>query len=139
MAGGFSALASRAVGRLQPPPVVGPAEYAAITCNRCGLCCEDIRVDKSPQQLAAEMADETVDEDRHRFLAGLQPVARVAGGWRYRCEYFARDTSGLGTCTVHETRPAVCRGYPYGGVVRAWPACAWYVRVEPVEVQRVNL
>jgi Fe-S-cluster containining protein len=117
------------VGQLVSVPIVTPAEYRQITCNRCGLCCEDIRSYDSPEAVARKIGDPELTEDRRRFLSGLEPVEPVGQAWRYRCRHFARNAEGLGCCTIHETRPEICRGFPYGKVVRAWRECAWFVEV----------
>ncbi|HLZ68720.1 MAG TPA: YkgJ family cysteine cluster protein [Dehalococcoidia bacterium] len=129
MAEAFAALVERVVARLQPLPIVSPEEYRAIGCNRCGLCCEDIRGRHTPEQMRAWLEAPDTDEDRRRFLSGLEPVEPVAGGWRYRCRHFRRDAGGLGECTIHASRPLICSGYPYGRTVRQWTQCAWYVEV----------
>ena len=126
-------LAERAVLRLMPPPIVTPEEYRAITCNRCGVCCEDIRSLAEPAALAAEAANPETDEDRRRFLSGLIPVGPVTGGWRYRCRHFAREETGRGLCTIHATRPAVCRGFPFGRTVQSWPECSWNVLIRDAD------
>src|SRR5438874_11397418 len=101
----FGVLVERLALRLQPIPIVTPDEYRAITCNRCGVCCEDIRTADAPDKLAAEMNDPATDGDRRQFLSGLIAVGEVPDGWRYRCRHFDRDADGLGVCTIHETRP----------------------------------
>ncbi len=123
------AVIGRVVAQLVPMPVVTPAQYRQISCNRCGLCCEDIRSVDSPEATAVQLVDPTVDDDRRRFLSGLEAVGRVGALWRYRCRHFTRDADGLGCCTIHATRPAICRDYPYGKVVWNWPQCAWFVQV----------
>jgi Fe-S-cluster containining protein len=122
-------LIGRVVAQLVPIPIVTPEQYRQITCNRCGLCCEDIRSFDSPEATAAKVADPTVEADRRLFLSGLEVVGPVGGAWRYRCRHFARDADGLGCCTIHATRPDICRNYPYGKVVWSWPQCAWFVQV----------
>lgn len=134
MPDGFTALVERVMGRLETPPrVVTPEEYRAITCNRCGRCCDDIPSPHSPDELAALLQDPSLDSDRRVFLTGLVPAEPVAGGWQYRCRHFHRDADGLGMCDVYEARPAVCSGFPYGGVVRRWTRCAWYVQVRDAD------
>ncbi len=125
----FAGLVATVLSRLAPIPVITPVEYWRITCNRCGLCCEDLRCPDSPAQIAARVHDPDEDPDQREFLAGLVPVRPVPGGWQYRCRHFARDDAGLGVCMVYERRPPICRGFPFGEVVRGWRACAWYVDV----------
>ena len=131
MSRNLSDLVQQAALRLHPP-IVSVEEYRAIQCNRCGVCCEDIRAMSSPQQLQAEAIDPATDPERRRFLSGLDAVGPVDGAWRYRCRHFTRDADGLGLCTIHETRPSICRGFPYGHIVRSWPQCAWNVEVRDV-------
>jgi Fe-S-cluster containining protein len=141
MAESFGALVDRALAWLRPIPVVSPEDYRAITCNRCGVCCEDIKSRDSPAQVAARAADPATDADRRRFLAGLELVGPVGTAWRYRCRHFYRDPDGRGVCGIHETRPSVCRDFPYGLTVRSWPQCAWYVEVrdaDGIEVPHVD-
>jgi Fe-S-cluster containining protein len=129
----FAALVDRALAWLRPVPVVSPEQYRAITCNRCGVCCEDIMCRDSPEQVAARLADPATDPDRRKFLSGLEFVGRVGAGWRFRCRHFSRDAEGLGVCGIHETRPNVCRDFPYGLMVRSWTQCAWYVEVRDAD------
>jgi len=126
---GFAGLLEKTFDWLRPIPVVTPEQYRSITCNRCGLCCEDIFVPEPPERLAERVADPDEDDDRRRWLSGLEPVEQIRNGWRYRCQHFFRDAEGLGVCGVHETRPDICRDYPYGLPVRSWTECAWYVEV----------
>ena len=130
MSDAFTARVERLMARLQPVPAVTPEAYRAITCNRCGLCCEDIPAPCGPDELAALAAVPSLTEDTRRFLAGLEPVEPTATGWRYRCRHFARAADGLGVCGIFETRPEVCRRFPYGGVVRRWSECAWFVQIQ---------
>jgi len=115
--------------RLKPAPSVTVDEYRAIECNRCGACCEDLTVLHSPDELSALMAGGTLDADRQAFYSGLVPVEPLVKGWRYRCRHFTRETDGLGTCTIRDHRPQICRDYPDGVVVRRWSQCAWYVQI----------
>jgi Fe-S-cluster containining protein len=129
----FAARVARLATQLTPIPIVTPAQYRQITCNRCGLCCEDIRSLDPPAVVRRKVADLAVDADRRTFLSGLEPVEPIGQAWRYRCRHFARDATGLGVCTVHATRPDICRDYPYGGVVRSWQQCAWFVQVRDAQ------
>ncbi|MHB8574717.1 MAG: YkgJ family cysteine cluster protein [Dehalococcoidia bacterium] len=133
MSGAFDDLLARVVSRLAPVRVVTPEQYRTITCNRCGVCCEDIRSPNAPEALAAQLADPATDDDRRRFLSGLELVGEAPGGFRYRCRHFSRDAEGLGVCGIHETRPRICAGFPYGNVVRSWPQCAWFVQIRDAD------
>lgn len=117
-----------ATGFVAPQPVTR-AEYAAISCNRCGRCCEDIPAPESPEDMAAIAGDPAVDDDVRAFAAGLVPVRPVAGGWSYRCRHFGPGLDGAATCQIYDRRPSICRRFP-DTAVRRWMECAWYVRVE---------
>jgi len=126
----FAALVQRVTAQLSTSPrTVTADEYRTISCNRCGVCCEDIPAPYTPADLASRLSDPELNADWRAFLGGLEPVEERTNGWRYRCRHFQRDEDGLGTCGIFERRPAVCRGYPYGGVVRRWAQCAWFVQI----------
>jgi Fe-S-cluster containining protein len=129
----FSELVLRLTPRLKAAPSVTVEQYRAIECNRCGACCYDIPAPFTPDELAALLAGGTLAADRQRFYAGLEPVEPLVKGWRYRCVHFRREPDGLGTCTIHDQRPQICRGYPYGGAVRRWSQCAWYVQIQDAD------
>jgi Fe-S-cluster containining protein len=121
-------VAEAAAGFIEPPAVTAE-EYAGITCNRCGRCCEDIPAPESPEQMSALAADPAVDPDTRRFAAHLEAVGPIHGGWRYRCTQFERDADGLAGCGIFEDRPSICRSFPVGPI-RRWTECAWYVRID---------
>lgn len=129
MSGRFASLVELAAIRVSPPPVVTPEQFRAIECNHCGDFCEDIRSQHAPECVAAMVDDRSLRDDHRAFLTGLIPVGAVPGGWRFRCRHFSRDANGLGCCGIHATRPSVCRNFPFGGVVRTWPRCAWNVQI----------
>ncbi len=118
-------------------PFVNPSEFAAIECNRCGACCTRFHLDEDPQMaldraLALGGRPET---DAH--LRDLIVIARMAehlddapdGGAWYRCRNFQWEADGLGACTIHQNRPGMCRGFPYGETVPDIPTCSWNVRL----------
>lgn len=75
------------------------------------------------------------ESDRH--LRDLSTIAAMAdkiedaddGGAWYRCRNFTWEADGLGACTIHEQRPAMCRGFPYNQPVPDVPTCSWNVRL----------
>jgi Fe-S-cluster containining protein len=115
---------------------VSPAEFEAIECNRCGACCTRFHLDEDPgRALDRELALGAHPAfDRH--VRDLITVAAMAehieddaeGGAWYRCRHFAWAAPGLGACTIHDRRPQMCRGFPYGKEVPAIPTCSWNVR-----------
>ena len=117
-------------GPTQPArPAVTTEQFRAITCNQCGMCCEEIPAPQPPEVIAAGMNAPSASADERAFLAGLEPVARTATGWMYRCRHFSRDEHGLGRCAIYERRPSICRDFPYGWPVTRWSSCSWYVRI----------
>jgi Fe-S-cluster containining protein len=129
MADQIAALVRAAGAAWVAPRAVTTDEHRTLACNRCGACCEDIPLPHSPEEMERIVADRSVDADRRAFAGGLIPVHPIPGGWQYRCRHFARDETGLGLCAIYEIRPAVCREFPHGSVVRRWPQCAWYVEI----------
>jgi Fe-S-cluster containining protein len=116
---------------------VTPAAFAVIECNRCGACCTRFYLDEDPgRALARELAlGGRPDSDGHvRDLITIAAMAEYiedapAGGAWYRCRYFRREDDGLGTCTIHEQRPQMCRAFPYGRPVPDIPTCSWNVHM----------
>lgn len=129
MANQIAALVRIAAAGWTAPRTVTPEQHRALTCNRCGACCEDVPLPHSPAELERIVTDPSVDPDRRAFAAGLTLVHPIPGGWRYRCRHFARDGDGLGLCAIYDSRPAVCRDFPVGSVVRRWSQCSWYVQI----------
>ena len=104
-------------------------------CNRCGACCRVLKLDQSPDEIgamaaltgalgipsdhgfAAEHWHPLTREEamrRNPFYTGRLP----ADSHLYSCDQLGDD----GSCRVHETRPLVCRGYPwYGEPTRDMP------------------
>jgi len=105
-------------------------------CGRSGLCCEFVLLSHSPSQLRTSYRSWVTDgkeggdvsrlEGIHLIFPMLEGRCRgkyVAkdGGTRYvygPCKNFAREKGqgkkpGKGICTIHDNRPALCRGYPY--------------------------
>lgn len=104
-------------------------------CNQCGACCRVLTLEQSPQEIGA-MAELTtalgIPSDYAFAAAHWHPLTRDEAMRRnpfytarlptdahlYWCDRLGDD----GRCTVHETRPFVCRGYPwYGQPVRDMP------------------
>ena len=119
------------------PRAVSRDQFTALVCNRCGACCDDIPAQWAPHELVVRAGDPAIDPEQRRFLGGLVAVGRSAGGWRYACRHFRRDADGLGVCDIYEARPAVCRWFPGGNVVRSWSQCAWYVEIRDTDSDQV--
>lgn len=96
------------------------------TCNGCGDCCDAIYLD--PEYHEENMAERArrgqadarfIQEHWHPITAEVA-LARVPGfrrillvGRFLECDQFDRETR---RCLARETRPEICRGFPwYGG------------------------
>jgi Fe-S-cluster containining protein len=104
-------------------------------CNQCGACCRVLTLEQSPEEVQAIAAVTKVlgIPSDHQFAAEhWHPLTREQGLARnpfyvsrlaadahlYWCDQLGPD----GRCQSYETRPLVCRGYPwYGGEVRNMP------------------
>jgi Fe-S-cluster containining protein len=97
-------------------------------CNKCGACCRVLTVEQSPQEIRSIAALTSVlgipsdmqfaaqhwhaltrDEAMQRnpfYVSRLPEDAHL-----YWCDQLGPD----GLCMSHETRPLVCRGYPWYG------------------------
>lgn len=99
--------------------------------DRCtGHCCRQFFLPVRPGELAERAAEENDSEIRTVARMAI-PIARedwqelcvtddceaveAQGGWMYTCKNF--DTVA-GNCTIYETRPNMCRDYPYGRACR---------------------
>jgi Fe-S-cluster containining protein len=95
-------------------------------CNKCGACCRVLTLEQSPAEVQAIAAVTKVlgIPSDHVFAAEhWHPLTRAEamqrnpfyvrrlseGAHFYWCDQLGAD----GRCTAHETRPLVCRGYPW--------------------------
>jgi Fe-S-cluster containining protein len=104
-------------------------------CNRCGACCRVLVLAQSPDEVR-DMAAVTnilgIPSDFTFAAAHWHPLTREEALARnpfyvhalpaethfYRCDQLGAD----GQCQAYETRPLVCRGYPwYGQAPRDMP------------------
>jgi Fe-S-cluster containining protein len=131
--------------------IVTQAEFDAITCNRCGECCESFFL-RSPLDLLVSMeaayqwmkywdeggleGKEREEQDRKQFwwYADVEPIGEPGkfdadeNDTNYRCPRFARDETGMGVCTRYEERPYACSGFPYGKPSN-YDSCSWNVEI----------
>jgi Fe-S-cluster containining protein len=113
-------------------------------CNRCGACCRVLTLEQSPaevQQMSVLTGVLGIPSDYQFAARHWHPLSRDEAMRRnplytsrlpvdahlYRCDMLAAD----GTCQAHETRPLVCRGYPWYGepprdIELADPDCDYY-------------
>jgi len=95
-------------------------------CNRCGACCRVLTVAQSPEDIAATAAIARVlgiPSDAIFAAEHWHPLSRAealqrnpfytqslpADAHLYWCDRLGAD----GRCVAYETRPLVCRGYPW--------------------------
>ena len=95
-------------------------------CNRCGACCRVLTLQQSPAEVQAMAAltktlgipSDTVFAAEHwRPLTREEALQRnpfytsrlSAEAYLYACDQLGDD----GRCLAYETRPLVCRGYPW--------------------------
>jgi Fe-S-cluster containining protein len=113
-------------------------------CNKCGACCRVLTLEQSPaevQRIATLTAVLGIPSD-HQFAARhWKPLTRAeamqrsplytsrlaAEAYLYSCEMLGPDNR----CQAHDSRPLVCRGYPWYGepprdMELADPDCDYY-------------
>ncbi len=118
-------------------------------CNRCGDCCENLRLNVTKRALRAFLVErdrwrdtpEAIEHEANaRFI--LEHWRRAGGGGRatvYACDAFDRATR---LCTAHQDRPPICAGYPWYGEApgvrtpRLSPHCSFNADVGvPVQIR----
>jgi Fe-S-cluster containining protein len=123
-------------------PVVDRQEFEAISCNRCGACCEDFHLNTPGEgELYWKYAGPLgwLELYCYRLAHGERPddaeFWTIKGGagdpmlwygqliprydegreaWFYSCQYVTRGEGGLGCCTIWDRRPDICSKFPYG-------------------------
>jgi Fe-S-cluster containining protein len=101
-------------------------------CNKCGACCRVLTLEQSPEEVRAMAqvtqvlgipSDMSFAAQHWHALTRDQAMQRnpfytsrlAPGAHLYWCDQLGGD----GRCMAYETRPLVCRGYPwYGQPVR---------------------
>jgi len=95
-------------------------------CNQCGACCRVLTLQQSPEEVRATAAitkvlgipSDTIFAAEHWHpLTRAQATERnpfyvsrlPADAYFYACDQLGAD----GRCMAYETRPLVCRGYPW--------------------------
>lgn len=103
-------------------------------CNMCGKCCEAITLNIAPEELANHRKrnpKEDGTEGDYAFASiHFHPISNEEAFKRnsvhrlhvesgmfngihfYECDMYDQETH---KCTAHESRPNVCRNYPYYG------------------------
>jgi len=106
-------------------------ETIGFECTRCGACCKGHEGD---EHTATVFPDEIRDlqaatGDDHRDVARPVPFGLEEGAdgelegetfeWALEtdacgdCAFYTEDDEGVGACTVHGSRPLICRTYPF--------------------------
>ena|ERR1700691_4710462 len=114
----------------------------SLGCARCGDCCENIWVRTSLERLAQWRADGSYD-DRPEQVYNIDFMVRhwhpnpprEDGEVSFSCDQF---DSVHRLCLARDTRPPVCRDYPwYGGQPRDGvltnPRCSYLLDLKPDE------
>jgi len=135
-------------------------------CGMCGKCCEAIHIPMSPERIAesakyggdAKFVHENWTPITKEEAFAINPKIESNEEWArqnwpgkpedpYKDMYFYtcdRLDKEKGLCTVHETRPRVCSGYPWYGVLpnetMLWYSddCGYIVDVEDEKVRRAE-
>lgn len=84
---------------------------AEIECTSCGRCCKNLKptLSEGDQQRLADSLGITVDQLKDKYL--VYDNDEYEPGWQIKAAPcpFLKDNK----CTVYESRPDDCRGYPY--------------------------
>ena len=113
-------------------------------CAKCGDCCRAIPLRLTKAQLRTQLvASKRNQEDREFILKHWHRISRVEAARRipsfgiydgtperfYECDQF---DPGTNLCMAHDTRPPVCRGFPWYSTgpdetsLRAFPRCSFW-------------
>lgn len=132
-------------------PIVDQQSFDKIKCSRCGECCRILQfgsdIDEHDEEgrvgwwrhqgplgyleLYAYYEEREVDffSSFSDLWYGQLIPSLVDGRWRYECQYLVGDE-----CSIYETRPSICSGFPYGKPVNTYPGCVWDVTLIDYEV-----
>ncbi|WP_254537282.1 YkgJ family cysteine cluster protein [Halomarina litorea] len=110
-------------------------ESIGFECTRCGACCKGYEGDDGDREphTATVFPDEVRELEAEtrgewRDVARPMPYGLAEGAdgpegetfeWALQtdscgdCTFYAEDDSGRGACTVHDSRPLICRTYPF--------------------------
>lgn len=88
--------------------ILGRKYFRKGHCSCCGRCCTKIYVRHSKDVIKTEKEFENLKKG-HFFYSYLKVIGKDDMGLIFECSKLDKDT---GMCTVHSTRPAICRKYP---------------------------
>ncbi len=85
--------------------------WSSIDCTECGRCCIGLKptLSEDDQKRLAAKLEITIDELRDQYL--VYNDDEYESGWEVKespCPFLQEDK-----CTVYDSRPDDCRGYPY--------------------------
>lgn len=107
-----------------------PPEWLAAACTRCGKCCLKPSYMETLYATSGDVArwkkEGRYDILRHSIVTGTSADLwfGIDGKQLTKCPFLKKDR-GKPTyqCSIHDTRPEVCRGYPYGYEQMARDGC----------------
>ena len=100
-----------------------------LKCKRCGVCCENVWINRSPEKLKKEYLvwryQKKKDKDIVQDIWILYPMLdfkfkRLVTGkkkknnyfiYSYRCKNLKYDCNNKAVCTIHDIKPGMCSGY----------------------------
>ncbi|KYH27731.1 flagellin N-methylase [Halalkalicoccus paucihalophilus] len=101
-------------------------ESIGFECTRCGACCTSEADEPHTATVFPDEVRELESETRDwRDVARPMPYGLDEAGegetfeWALQtdgcgdCTFYTEDEAGMGTCTVHDERPLICRTYPF--------------------------
>ena len=99
-------------GAMKAPPTMTGEKI----CKRCGQCCQTYLfayiTDHDIKRWRSEGRDDILHilEEAAPVWAGDRLISAKTGRPLHACPFLTWE-GGLAVCTIHETRPAVCREY----------------------------
>jgi Fe-S-cluster containining protein len=114
-------------------------DWVAGACTRCGKCCLDEQY-MTTLSATSEDVKRWCREARYDILEYVARVGQLGndlwvkdGVELSRCPFVRKDRAKLTYhCTIYETRPAACRGYPYSAKQMLELGCEIVGQVEAV-------
>ncbi len=110
-------------------------------CGKCGDCCRAIPLALTKKGLSTAYNPDFVLKHWHRISRAearrrIPRMNGLKGTYYYECDMFDSEEN---LCTAHDTRPDVCRGFPwYSGnpeivSLQPFPRCTFWHDVPPAD------
>jgi len=104
-------------------------------CRRCGWCCRNVVINIAYSDIVRwfnegrnEILQEVsfIDNYPKKGTGGFY-IAKTSFNPKQPCPFLGSE-NGLAVCSIYETRPIVCRDFPYGRDIKTTTAmsCAMY-------------